>query len=265
VGTVETAHTLTRSHGLLVWQRRKLDRAKRRTRELVVAHDRRHAAVRRRLAAQYLVGSGLEIGALFLPLRVPSSVSVRYVDRFRVPELREHYPELDDYDIVAPDVVDDGETLASVPPASVDFVIANHFIEHCEDPIGTLKNHMRVLRPGGVLYMAVPDCRHTFDRDRLVTPIAHVEKDHLEGPAASRRVHYEEWARNKEAASADEVAARADELEDSRYSIHFHVWTPTAFLELLTHCRGQLGVPLEVEALERNDHEFIVVMSRPRR
>jgi SAM-dependent methyltransferase len=179
-----------------------------------------------------------------------------------VPELRAHYPELDGFDLVEPSVVDDGETLASVADASVDFVIANHFIEHCEDPIGTLSNHLRVLRHSGVLYMAVPDCRHTFDRDRRVTSIAHLQQDHVEGPAGSRRAHYEEWASSKDAVSADEVASRADELEDQKYSIHFHVWTPTAFLELLVHCRAELGLPLEVEAVERNDHEFIVIMSR---
>jgi SAM-dependent methyltransferase len=234
-------------------------------RRLVVAGERRHGEVRRRLAGQYVAGSGLEIGALFLPLWVPRAASVRYVDRMTVPGLREHYPELNDFDLVAPDIVDDGEVLTSVPDASVDFVIANHFVEHCEDPIGTLKNHLRVLRPGGVLYMAVPDCRSTFDRDRPVTAVAHVQKDHVEGPAWSRRAHYEEWARHIEGASADEVPKAADDLERRRYSIHFHVWTPTAFLELITHCRAHLGLPLEVEALERNEHEFITVMSRQRR
>jgi SAM-dependent methyltransferase len=247
------------------WPRRKLARAKRRTRELLIAGDRRHGEVRRRLAAQYLAGSGLEIGALFLPLRVPAHASVRYVDRMRVPELREHYPELAEFDLVSPDIVDDGETLASVSEMSVDFVIANHFIEHCEDPIGTLGSHLRVLRPGGALYMAVPDCRHTFDRGRPVTALEHVQKDHEDGALWSRRTHYEEWASYIDGAADGEVSARADDLERRRYSIHFHVWTPSSFLELLAHCRTQLGLPLEVEALERNDHEFIVIMSRASR
>lgn len=244
------------------WRRRRLGAVKRGARQLIVTDERRHAGVRRRLAAQYLAGRGLEIGALFLPLHVPPGASVRYVDRFCVPELRKHYPELNDFDLVTPDVVDDGETLASIPEASTDFVIANHFIEHCEDPIGTLQNHLRVLRPGGVLYMAVPDCRYTFDRDRSITTLAHVERDHVEGAAWSRRTHYEEWVRCVHEVSADEVSSSADELERQMYSIHFHVWTPSAFLDLLTHCRAQLGVPLEVEGMERNDHEFIVIMSR---
>jgi SAM-dependent methyltransferase len=262
VETSQKALAQPRPDGLRARQRRKLGRAKRRVRELIVASERRHVGVRRRLAQQYLAGDGVEIGALFLPLSVPAGVSVRYVDRMGVAELRDQYPELDGFDLVAPHIVDDGEVLAGVPDSSVDFVIANHFIEHCEDPIGTLSNHLRVLRPGGTVYMAVPDCRFTFDRDRPVTSVAHLEKDHLEGPEWSRRAHYEEWERSHRGGSVEEIAARADDLEVRDYSIHFHVWTPTAFLELLAHCRAELGLPLEVEALERNDHEFIVVMSR---
>jgi SAM-dependent methyltransferase len=257
-----SAHTQERVRLDRTWTRRKLVRAKRRAREIVRAEERRQVSVRRRLATQHLAGSGLEIGALHMPLRVPTHASVRYVDRYAVPELRAHYPELADLDLVTPDIITDGETLAGVPDASVDFVIANHMIEHCEDPIGTLGNHLRVLRAGGTLYMAVPDCRHTFDRDRDLTPLAHLTRDHSEGPRWSRHTHYEEWARFVDAVDPADVAARATELDAQNYSIHFHVWTPAAFLEMLVHARSELGLELEVDALERNGHEFIVIMRR---
>jgi hypothetical protein len=110
--------------------------------------------------------------------------------------------------------------------------------------------------------MAVPDCRHTFDRDRTLTPLAHLARDHSEGPRWSRRTHYEEWARCVAGAAPEDVTARAAELEAQSYSIHFHVWTPAAFLETLVHCRTALGLELEVDALERNGHEFIVILRR---
>ena len=244
------------------WQQRKVTHAKQRVRVIVRPGERRHVGVRHRLAEQYLVGSGLEIGGLHLPLRVPSHASVRYVDRFTVRQLREHYPELDRYEMVTPDIIDDGETLATVTDGSVDFVIANHMIEHCQDPIGTIENHLRVLRPGGVIYMAVPDCRFTFDRDREITDLGHLRRDHIEGPAWSRHEHFLQWARYVDQAPPSEVAARAAELEAQDYSIHFHVWTPGAFLEVLSACRAEFGFPFEVDALERNDHEFIVILSR---
>jgi SAM-dependent methyltransferase len=222
----------------------------------------RRFGVRRRLADRYLAGSGIEIGPLHLPLSVPRGVRVRYLDRMDVPELRQQYPELADLKLVTPDVIDDGETLSTIDDHSVDFVIANHMIEHCEDPIGTLSNHLRVLRDGGVLYMAVPDARRTFDRDRPATPLAHIVRDHLEGPDGSRHDHYLEWARLVAGVRAQEVPLHAEELERSRYSIHFHVFTPHTFLELLLYCRRELGLPAQVECCVSTGHEFIVIIRR---
>ena len=201
-----------------------------------------------------------------MPLRVPSRANVRYVDRFPVELLREHYPELSRDKLVPVDIVDDGERLASIEDSSLDFIIANHFYEHCEDPIATLSNHLRVLKPGGILYMAIPDKRKTFDRNRPVTDLEHLIRDHTHGPAASRMGHYEEWAMlveplNHDWWSADGAPDRARQLESENYSIHFHVWTPTAFVALLMHCE-RTGLALEVEALERNQHEFIVVLRK---
>ena len=67
--------------------------------------------------------------------------------------------------------MDDAERLASLGDASQDFVVANHFLEHTEDPIGTMENVLRVIKPGGIAYLAVPDKRFTFDVSRDVTQI----------------------------------------------------------------------------------------------
>ncbi len=216
---------------------------------------------RRRLANRYLRGEGLEIGALHRPLPVPAEATVRYVDRMDVAGLREHYPDLA-AELVAVDVVDDGETLASQPDASADFVIANHFIEHTEDPLGTLANHLRVLRPGGILYLAVPDRRRTFDAERPPTPLQHLVEDHERGPAASRARHQEEWASMVEHVAPAEVPARVAELERTDYSIHFHVWAPDEFHELLEHARFVERLPFRVEELRSNHREFIAILRK---
>jgi SAM-dependent methyltransferase len=211
------------------------------------------------LARRYLYGTGLEIGPLNRPLHVPARASVRYVDRMEAARLREHYPDLP-HALVEVDVIDDGETLATQPDASADFIIANHFIEHTEDPLGTLENHFRVLRPGGILYLAVPDRRLTFDAARPPTPLQHVIDDHQRGPRASRRQHQEEWARLVEKVGPEEIDARVDALEATDYSIHFHVWTPTEFLALLEHARER--TPFSIEEVRSNGHEFIAILRR---
>lgn len=221
----------------------------------------RFRLTRRRIAKRYLSGSGLEIGALHRPLRLPMGATARYVDRMDCDTLREHYPELAKYRLVNVDVIDDGETLGTQPDCSADFIVANHFIEHTEDPLGTLASHLRVLKPGGILYLAVPDRRRTFDSDRPATPLEHVIQDHREGPAWSRPIHLEEWARLVDKVPITEIPARVRALDESQYSIHFHVWTPAEFTILLEHAR-QGGLPFEIEKLQSNDHEFIAVLRR---
>src|SRR5262245_21139289 len=148
---------------------------------------RRKSLGRAAIARMYLRGSGIEIGALHRPLRVPPHVAVRYVDRLSTDDLPRQYPTLADHDLVPVGIIDDGERLASLADRSQDFVIANHFLEHCEDPLGALLNFLRVLRDGGVLFLTVPDKRYTFDRDRPVTPLPHLIADHECGADGSRR------------------------------------------------------------------------------
>jgi len=214
------------------------------------------------LAKRYLHGSGLEIGALHSPLPLPAGARVRYLDRMDCAGLRSHYPELAAERLVEVDIVDDGETLSSQPDSSVDFVIANHFIEHTQNPLGTIANHLRVLRPGGILYLAVPDRRRTFDADRPPTPLEHIVRDHSEGSGWSRTIHQEEWARLVDKVPAADVAARVQALEQSDYSIHFHVWAPREFGALLEYARSELQLPFAIEALRRNGFEFIAILRR---
>jgi predicted SAM-dependent methyltransferase len=215
---------------------------------------------RREIAKRYLRGEGIEIGALHNPLEVPKSVRVRYVDHLSVDELREHYPELANESLVDVDVVDDGERLSTIGDATQDFVIANHFLEHCEDPLGALGNMIRVLRIDGVLYLAVPDKRYTFDADRPVTPTDHLLRDHREGPEGSRRGHYEEWARLVD--KVEEPEPHATALLERGYSIHFHAWTQSELLELLRTAADELTLDFDVELMLKNGHEVIFVLRR---
>jgi SAM-dependent methyltransferase len=226
----------------------------------VLPASRRLRAHRAAIAARFLRGDGLEIGALHLPLPLPAGARARYVDRYDRDALRREYPELAAFPIVPVDVVDDAETLATVADATQDFLVANHLYEHTEDPIATLQAHRRVLRPCGVLYAAVPDARRTFDAVRPVTALEHHVRDHAEGPQVSRRAHYEEWARLIDRVPAGEVPARAAALDAQRYSIHFHVWTPGAFVALVEHARRAEGLPFALEAVQPAEHEFVVVL-----
>jgi SAM-dependent methyltransferase len=214
-------------------------------------------------AAHYLKGTGLEIGALHNPLKVPSAATVRYVDRLPVAELRRQYPELASYNLVEADVIDNGEKLLTVRDGTQDFVIANHFIEHCENPIDTLMNLVRVLKKDGILFMCVPDKRYTFDNERPVTPFDHLVRDFTEGPAWSRLGHFQEWARDVEHVKNEtEASARVQQLIDTKYSIHYHVWTEREMMDLILRLQDQFKLPVELELLFKNNGEVVLVLSK---
>ena len=213
------------------------------------------------VANTFISGQGIEIGALHMPLRVPRAAKVRYVDRFTVADLRKHYPELNDKDLVSVDIIADGERLESIPASTQDFVIANHFIEHCQNPIGALQNMFRVLKPGGVLYLAIPEKRNSFDAARPVTPLEHLMRDYHEGPEWSRRQHFEEWTRLVNKVQDDAAAER--EIEQNMaidYSIHYHVWTQAGMLELVVALRRM--VSFEVDLCLKNGPEVIFILRK---
>jgi len=216
--------------------------------------------VRAFIAGLYLQGEGIEIGALHSPLTVGDGVTVRYVDRLPVSELRRQYPELDAYPLVEADILDDGERLATIEDASQDFVIGNHFLEHCQDPIGALKTVFRVLKPGGVAYMAVPDKRFTFDHRRPLTTIDHLVRDHDEGPEWSRHGHFEEWVTLGEDISTQGMTV--EHLMEIDYSIHYHVWTQFELAELLAFVKREYGLPFTIELLYMNSVEVIAVLRK---
>ncbi len=241
-------------------------RAHLRLRDVILSSGRHTLWVfREDLARRYLRGAGIEIGPLTFPLRVPPTVRVRYVDRMSREDLIAaegtalRTAGLDPTAIPEIHVVDGAETLSTFPAQSLDFIVANHVLEHLEDPIGSLENMLRVIRPGGVLLLTLPDARHTFDSRRPRTTVEHVLRDHQDGPDWSRRQHYEEWARAIEGVTEEaEVKARIAEFAAEGARHHFHVWELRDFLALLL----AIDLPFELLQAQAYLEEFAVILRR---
>jgi hypothetical protein len=219
------------------------------------------------IAATYLTGNGIEIGALHNPMLVSSRAHVKYLDAKTHAELVAYYADpamgVDAKDIVPVDIVTDGETLAGVANGSQDFLIASHMLEHTEDPIGTLKHFFRVLKVGGSVFIVLPDKRFTFDVDRPVTPFEHLVRDHEEGPEGSRREHYAEWARYVlKTADAAQIERQADQMMATHANVHFHVWSQTEMLEMLVRLRTDLGFSFDVEIAAKSGIDFMFVLKK---
>lgn len=221
------------------------------------------------ISANYIKGEGIEIGALNYPLLVPAHARVKYVDRISGQEHAAIFPEMPLKDMVHVDIIDDGETLKKVGDATQDFVIANHFIEHCQNPAMTIENLLRVLKKGGIVFMAIPDKRFTFDLNRDLTTMDHFIRDYKEGPAWSEQDHYEDFVRktewSKNAKTDEDIQNVIRHLKSINFSIHFHVWSHPTMIDFFQMLRKDLLFPFEIElsvAPHHNGHESIFILRK---
>lgn len=194
---------------------------------------------------RYLLGNGVELGPGHhpFPLTLPGS-SVEYVDRWEPSENEALFPELGDspgfpkpHHVANLDI----DRLAILGDAEQDFVIASHVLEHVAEPIGLLGEIHRVLRPGGVLLILLPDRRRTFDRDRAPTSLAHLVAEFDAGVTEVDDEHIREFLAAESGLRLADVDANEELLElHRRRSIHVHCWTDEEFLPVLAYCVRRL-------------------------
>ena len=215
------------------------------------------------VARRFLRGAGIEVGALH-PFRVGPDTRVAYVDRLSKAEALVHYPELRvaAHALVEPDIIDDGERLGTLADASQDFIIASHFLEHCENPLGTLRSHLRVIRPGGVLLLVVPNASDPagWDAHREPTTFDHLVQDDRTGPETSREGHYRDWVTLVGGLTGDDAEREYTRLLAIGYSIHFHCWTPDTFPSFLPEAIRLDSLPATVLHYEANAQEMVAVL-----
>jgi predicted SAM-dependent methyltransferase len=223
-----------------------------------------HTELRALASHTFLRGSGIEIGALHMPLPLPPHAKVRYVDYLNVEGLRKHYPELIRLPLVNVDIVDNGERLTKVKQGSTDFIVANHFLEHCQDPIGTLITFYKKLRPDGVMYMCIPNKLYTFDMDRTVTTYDHLLEEHKVSPSTQFYLdHCREIAEHTEKLTTEAAIEECIQcLVEAKYSIHYHVWTQHALSEFFHKAAQDFSLKISVDAVIKNHQELICIIRK---
>lgn len=210
---------------------------------------------RKRLARKYLRGTGIEFGALNAPLDLPRGAKVIYAD---VEEAKSNYKIA-----ATPDIVADIETMKGIEDCSVDFIIANHVLEHLENPLRALQTIHRVLRSSGIAFIALPDKRFTFDRKRPTTSLDHIIADYKCGPKLSLRSHYEDWASNALGLEGDEHRKMVVNFLERHQNIHFHVWDYAAMTEMFNHAASSFGFSIVHSRL--NGSEVIWILQAANR
>lgn len=216
-----------------------------------------------RLKYQSLIrGRGMEIGALNCPYPVWEGVGVLYSDVLTPEQIDASYPGSKH-----PDIVSNGESFPTIASSSLDFVIANHVLEHVTDPIGSMAEWHRILKPGGILLIAIPDKRFTFDRERERTTLAHLIEDHGSSldPAILNLPHLKDWATHVE--SLKQGSPQWQEWVDREiregYSVHNHVWVMADLLEVIDYLKREKNASFSIAAsndTQTGDIEFIFAL-----
>lgn len=131
---------------------------------------------------------------------------------------------------------------------ALDYVLASHVLEHVANPIAALAEWYRVVRPGGIIYLVVPNRLSAWDRLRELTPVEHFLDDHARGTTARDATHIDEfasqvdWSLFSPDTPTDDIPAKRAELARGLHetiargediNIHFHTFEPSNLRELL--------------------------------
>jgi predicted SAM-dependent methyltransferase len=134
-------------------------------------------------------GMGLEIGPSHSPIAPKSSgFNIHILDHANAVELCEKYRSLGISEdklsnIEDVDFIWKGEPLSAVVREVnyYDYILASHVVEHTPDLISFLKECELMLKPGGILSLAIPDKRCCFDILRSISTLGDVLQANYEG------------------------------------------------------------------------------------
>jgi predicted SAM-dependent methyltransferase len=127
-------------------------------------------------------------------------------------------------------------------------------IEHLANPIAMLVDCYRVLRPGGLLVLLVPDRHKTFDRERSPTPLTHVIDEYNRDVREVDDAHvldYMVGTRNTLGDPSVTLGFTPEMMADlvavhRKRSVHAHVWNLDEFSEVLSFVTDKLGLQWQV-------------------
>jgi SAM-dependent methyltransferase len=158
----------------------------------------------------------------------------------------------------------EGSDLAAFADGSYDAVLSSHVLEHFADPLGALREWLRVLRPGGHLLCVVPHKAGTFDHRRPTTPLAHLVEDEERGTPEDDTTHIPETLAlhdlRRDPIGRDRARLERDVAHNlAERHLHHHVFTTRSLLRVLDH----VGLALvQVETLW--PHDIVALARRPR-
>jgi SAM-dependent methyltransferase len=193
-------------------------------------------------------GEGIEIGAFEHPAPLAPRCVMHYVDAITPAQAAILFPEVDATALVVPDYIMDVSNagLSVFSDGKWDFAVACHVIEHLPNPGRVVGELFRVVRPGGLVAIAAPDKRFTFDTTRPETSISMLHRYFSEGRTLTP-ADYEDISRyvnvSDLALSESKRRFRLEEYRDRRE--HLNVWTSASFRQFWIQALKWNGIAAE--------------------
>ena len=202
-----------------------------------------------------LSGIGLEIGALHAPFPTNNRTVMTYQDRLTQADLKieigKNNKDVDINKIICNGIVSDAEVVP-FPDGTFDFVCTSHVFEHLKNPVKALYEWIRVIKEGGHIFMVVPDKRYTFDKDRDLTYLSHIDYDYEHDVKEVELEHYEDFY-TKVHKVDKKLAMDGYKRQDN---IHVHTFTEDSLIELLSH------YPFKIEHFIREGMNICVLIKK---
>ncbi|HRI19295.1 MAG TPA: methyltransferase domain-containing protein [Panacibacter sp.] len=123
----------------------------------------------------------------------------------------------------------EASNLQQITDNKYDFLLSCHSLEHVANPLLALKGWQRVIKPGALLILVLPDKNHTFDHNRPYTSFDHILADYYSNTDEHDATHFEEiyalhdLSMDPGTSKPEELKARTSDNFNNR-CVHHHVY-----------------------------------------
>jgi SAM-dependent methyltransferase len=220
---------------------------------------------------QGLVGEGLDLGPWHEPFFSPNG-NTKTVERYSLRDLKVNFADLPVEELAKlqePDFVCDFDKdfLAEFDDDSYDFIVASHLLEHVAQPFLLVSDIYRVLKNDGILLIALPDLRNTFDNRRIPMDFEHFKKDIKLQIKIDEISHVIDYMSNVLSINPEKMSSQETQKVITE-SYHVHAFTDRQFVFLLNEMQEFLNFHFELidasQSMEADARyeEFILVLKK---
>ena len=208
-------------------------------------------------------------------MQLPPKAKAIYLDRASREDNIRRYTDVNQAHIVRTDVISNGFDLACFGSKTLDFIIANHVLEHTDDALGALAAWGNRIRAGGHLFITLPIADKCCDRGRPLTSLEHlIEDQRLKQDAKLRELadrnleHYREWVCisevNLNGCTITEVEneRRWRSLAAREAEIHFHAFSPQSLADLMKYFCTNVCPDFRLVEIRQSGGEVISLLQR---